>query len=117
MRYARYTERNDNEGETWHRWIPENDPKLGMLKEYLESIDFAAEGFGDDTYELEVGEDGELFFYNEEYVNVTLEETDYVDGGYFDTYRITSIVDVFTLDWLKLDPAEALYKLAHLVGN
>ncbi|QZI87651.1 hypothetical protein MYOV011v1_p0384 [Vibrio phage 6E35.1a] len=116
MKYVRYVERNDNEGETWIRWLKETDPLLSVLKEYLSRISLEAEGFDPDAYELETYEDGELVLYDEAYVKATLDESDYHDG-YFDAYRVVAINSKFSLDWIKDgDPAEQLYKLQHFVN-
>lgn len=115
MKYARFIERNDNEGETWIRWIPETDKKLSVLKEYLATIDLEEEGFDSDAYELELYDDGDIVLYDEAYVNVTLEETEFM-CGYFYKYAVCNIHEKFSLDWIELGyPGEQLYKLQHLV--
>lgn len=110
MKYVRYVEVNDNEGETWTRWIAETDPNLPALKQLLENNKFDEEfDYSFETYE----DSNELVLYDEEYVQVTIDEVLMNDlSGYFDFYGRATIKDsIHTVD---ADEGEALYKLGHL---
>ncbi len=107
MKYARYIEFNDNEGETWHRFIPMTDPCLDKFLDVMKLVEDS-----DDTYSIEIDREGKVVQYDESYVKVLVDESAMYMNGYMDAYAVCNInEDIFKYVGDYEEAYETLYKM------
>ncbi|AFN37423.1 hypothetical protein [Vibrio phage TCU_VP02_YC] len=87
MKYVRYTEFNDHEGETWHRFIPMTDPCLDKFLDVMKLVEDDPE----EAYSIEVDANGKLVQYDESYVKVLVDEAAMYMSGYMNMYAVCNI--------------------------
>lgn len=97
--YHRYVEFNDNEGETWSRFVPvpeteEEKNSLQLLQDVISVFDKEQEDFDEELFDefyFEENSEGGLATYTEEQVSLLCEENFFSKNGYKEAYGISTI--------------------------
>lgn len=90
--FVRFTEFNDHEGETWHRFISVNDPNLSKLQDIVSKLDDLYED-EESPYGFKMDADGELVTFPESKVDVFCDDDD-DECGYYDKYGVSQISEL-----------------------
>lgn len=118
--YHRYVEFNDNEGETWSRFVPvpeteEEKNSLQLLQDVISVFDKEQEDFDEELFDefyFEENSEGGLATYTEEQVSLLCEENFFSKNGYKEAYGISTInPDKLNKVHNFEDAFEILYKL------
>jgi hypothetical protein len=100
IEYIRYSEFCDNEGETWHRFIPltvngETNTALDNFRTAVDKVSECYESDGEESPYWFCGTDeGKVKLYSQAHVDVLLEENSNSNCGYHEEYGISNIKDL-----------------------
>lgn len=107
LKYARINEFNDNEGETWSRFIREDDPLLDKMREYVKKLQKADDCYINESY----------WFTDRLYTQVEVDLLCEEDAcGYMEQFAIAKINEKFDFEYIDDEQAyEMVYKLGWAV--
>lgn len=109
--YVHFTERNNWERETWHRFIPASSQELGNLKAVVEKLKCIQDKGS--PYSLEVDCDGYLRLYTQEEVEAVCKKSN--KNNYLDYYGVAEIKPLTPICPKEVNPeyffSDQLYKL------
>lgn len=100
VEYVRYSEFCDNEGETWHRFIPltVNGEKNKALENFSIAVAKLSEEFKDEydgsPYGFYLEDDGTMKKYSQAHVDILLEENADSECGYHEEYGVSNVKDL-----------------------